>query len=71
MIRLKQVLVKRYTESKRTALSGGLTIQPVCVCACACVCVCVCVYMCVCVVKVAQSCLTLCDLMDDTVPGII
>ena len=57
MIRLKQALVKRYTESKRTALSGGLTIQPVCVC--------------VCVVKVAQSCLTLCDLMDDTVPGIL
>ena len=57
MIRLKQVLVKRYTESKRTALSGGLTIQPVCVCACACVCVCVCVHVCVC----SESCSVMSD----------
>ena len=40
----------------------------VCVCVSVCLCVCVCVSLCVCVL-VAQSCPTLCNLMDHNPPG--
>ena len=42
-----------------------------CVCVCAHVCVCICVCMCVCVHTCArdQSCLTLCNLMNCSLPG--
>ena len=42
-----------------------------CMCACVCACVCTCVYVCVCVrahVR-TQSCLTLCDPVDCSLPG--
>ena len=38
----------------------------VCLYICVCVCVCVCVYMCA---KLHQSCLTLCEPMDGSLPG--
>ena len=41
----------------------------VCVCACASVCVCMCVWVCVYVCVCAQSCLTLCDLVDRCPPN--
>ena len=41
-------------------------ISPVCLCVCVCVCVHACTYVCVLVI---QSCLTLCDPMDCSLPG--
>ena len=50
---------------KLSFLSSDITyyIQYMCECECVCVCVCMCVHL------VAQSCLTLCDLMDCSLPG--
>ena len=54
----------------RVGVNRDHGLQPgVCVCVCVCVArVCVCVCVCVCVL-VAQSCLTLCNLMDCSPPG--
>ena len=38
---------------------------------CACVCVCMCVCVCACVCLAAQSCLTLCNLMDYSMPALL
>ena len=58
---LKQIIAPCLVET------GGIFVRvPVCVLVCVCVCVWVCVCVCVCVV--AQSCLTLCDLMNGSLP---
>ena len=51
-------------------LIWGAEVGPWCVWGvCVCVCVCLCVFVCVCVCVCAQSCLTLCDLLECSLPG--
>ena len=61
-----------WPQSKNKSLFQKLYVKSqvlLWVCVCVCVCVYVCVYVCVSACSATQSCLTLCDPMDCSLPG--